>query len=479
MPKIKISSKSLRQLFNGCDPDYIRNVCHARCCQSSTADTGIVVTIHPEEESAISARGGIIKNGLLQPNKGEKVCPFKNKTTHLCGLHFTPDKPFGCIASPFTLNSNDTLIVRNRYRLLKCYGDRHPSNKKIPAYKSFSASLSLIVGEDEARRISTHLDNGGGDISVSISSDVYEKLKTNDAIKKNMKTSNGKSPARCFGQDLMRGEHKVGESGLKTIGTTSWMQAKGLSGGCSDGDPAVSSGTSIFDPVLCELAYRWFCPMGGTVLDPFAGGSVRGVVASKLGLQYIGIELRAEQVDANRVQGETICADDDHPPLWHIGDSRNIASIAKGVEADLLFSCPPYADLEVYSDDPKDISTLGYAEFIAAYREIIHNAASLLKDDRFAVWVVGDVRDKKGFYQNFPGETINAFQDAGLILYNEAVLVTSVGSLPIRVGKQFGGYRKLGKTHQNVYAFYKGNPKNIKDIFGEVEVDQSFFDGAD
>jgi hypothetical protein len=42
-----------------------------------------------------------------------------------------------------------------------------------------------------------------------------------------------------------------------------------------------STCTSIFDPVLCEIAYRWFCPSGGTVLDPFAGGSVRGIVASK------------------------------------------------------------------------------------------------------------------------------------------------------------------------------------------------------
>lgn len=30
-------------------------------------------------------------------------------------------------------------------------------------------------------------------------------------------------------------------------------------------------------PVLCELAYRWFCLAGGLVLDPFAGGSVRGI----------------------------------------------------------------------------------------------------------------------------------------------------------------------------------------------------------
>jgi hypothetical protein len=55
-----------------------------------------------------------------------------------------------------------------------------------------------------------------------------------------------------------------------------------------------------------------------------------------------------------------------------------------------------------------------------------------------------------------------------MTLYNEAVLVTAVGSLPIRVSKQFGGYRKLGKTHQNVLVFYKGDPKAIK-AWGDVE----------
>lgn len=31
-------------------------------------------------------------------------------------------------------------------------------------------------------------------------------------------------------------------------------------------------GTSIFDPVLCEVMYKWFCVPGGKILDPFAGG---------------------------------------------------------------------------------------------------------------------------------------------------------------------------------------------------------------
>ena len=83
--------------------------------------------------------------------------------------------------------------------------------------------------------------------------------------------------------------------------------------------------------------------------------------------------------------------------------------------------------------------------------------------------MVGDVRDRQGFYRNFPGHTIEAFEAAGLRLYNEAILVTAVGSLPIRAGKQFAATRKLGKTHQNCLVFVKGDPRKATEAIGEVE----------
>lgn len=230
------------------------------------------------------------------------------------------------------------------------------------------------------------------------------------------------------------------------------------------------SGTSVFDPVICEIAYRWFCPSGGTVLDPFAGGSVRGIIASKLGLQYIGQDLREIQVQANRVQADAICADDAKPPAWIVGDSRNIDKTCADVAADLVFTCPPYADLEVYSDDPADLSAMKYADFRAAYAEIIAKACARLSANRFACIVVGEVRDKKGNYIDFVGDTVQAFRDAGLHYYNEAILVTAVGSLPIRAGASFSTSRKLGKTHQNVLVFVKGNGKEAASACGQVDV---------
>ncbi len=116
------------------------------------------------------------------------------------------------------------------------------------------------------------------------------------------------------------------------------------------------------------------------------------------------------------------------------------------------------------------MSTLSYDDFKPAYFEIISKTCARLKQDRFACFVVGDVRDKKGNYYNFVGDTVEAFKAAGLHYYNEAILVTSVGSLPIRVGRQFTSGRKLGKTHQNVLVFVKGDGKRATQACGPVEI---------
>ena len=263
----------------------------------------------------------------------------------------------------------------------------------------------------------------------------------------------------------MRGEHVMTRGNAKAVNTGGWVNKKIADGEISGGVASEQSGTSIFDPVLCELVYRWFAPPGGTVLDPFAGGSVRGIVASKLGRKYIGYELRPEQVDANRKQAGKLC--DGFVPKWVNADSRTLD--AAKIEADFILSCPPYANLEVYSDDDKDLSTLPYPEFLSAYREIIAKACSKLKNDRFACFVVGEVRNKKGGYYNFVGDTVTAFLDAGLTYYNEMILVTAVGSLPIRAARQFESGRKIGKTHQNVLVFLKGSAKKATQAIGAVE----------
>ena len=155
---------------------------------------------------------------------------------------------------------------------------------------------------------------------------------------------------------------------------------------------------------------------------------------------------------------------------WICGNSLKVKKlVGEENKFDLLFSCPPYYDLEVYSDNTDDLSNLSsYDEFLMMYKKIIYRSCSLLNDDSFACFVVGDIRDKQGFYRNFVGDTVQAFREAGLNYYNELILINSAGSLPIRINKQFNAGRKIGKRHQNILIFYKGDPKNIKDKFGDV-----------
>ena len=237
----------------------------------------------------------------------------------------------------------------------------------------------------------------------------------------------------------------------------------------TQGNVTEQSGTSIFDPVLCEIIYSWFCVNGGTILDPFAGGSVRGIVAEKLGFKYIGIDLRQEQITANEIQAKRIGVS----PRWICGNSLNVESFDVG-KVDLIFSCPPYFDLEKYSDDENDLSAKKtYEEFLQDYEAIILKSISLLKENRFCCFVVGDIRDKQGYYRGFVSDTIEAFEKCGAKFYNEIILVTAVGSLPIRVGRQFQMNRKVGKTHQNVLVFYKGDVKEIRKNY-DIKINVDF-----
>jgi hypothetical protein len=268
--------------------------------------------------------------------------------------------------------------------------------------------------------------------------------------------------------DYSRGERGDGRGAPLRSNTCSSANAMKYAGGFEDTGNG-TSGTSIFDPVLCELFYSWYMPEKPTlgIFDPFAGGSVRGIVAGRLGYQYVGIDLRQEQIDANVKQAiEIPCQSNPH---WICGDSVNLESMV-GDEYDLLFTCPPYWNLERYSDDRRDLSTLdNWNDFVIKYQRIMLLAARRLKSQRFAIVVVGNIRDDEGFIRDMRQPTASAMMGAGFKLYNEFVLLTPIGSLPLRVNGQFSKGRKAGSAHQYVMCFFRGNPESIRCDFTEFD----------
>ena len=229
------------------------------------------------------------------------------------------------------------------------------------------------------------------------------------------------------------------------------------------------NGTSIFDPVLCECMYLWFSKENDKILDCFAGGSVRGIVASKLNRHYTGVDLSKNQIGHNIVQANAIC-DKLYAPKYINSNSVEIDSVVKD-KYNLLFSCPPYFNLEVYSEDPADISTMNYEDFTNDYSTIIKKSVNLLEDDSFAVFVVGEVRKKDSIGENigFVQDTIKHFKDAGCLYYNEMILLQEPATAAMRSNNYMDSSRKIAKCHQNVLVFVKGDPKKAVERMDEVK----------
>jgi DNA modification methylase len=221
----------------------------------------------------------------------------------------------------------------------------------------------------------------------------------------------------------------------------------------------MNNGVSVLDPVLSEIINLWFGLPDGKTFDPFAGDSVFGYVSATLGQRFTGIELRPEQVEINRkrvkgMRAKYICA-----------DGQQVATHIKADSQDLLFSCPPYFDLEVYSDLPNDASNQkDYDDFIKIIQTAFTAAVGCLKKNRFAVITCGDVRGEDGNYYRFPDHIKDIFARNGMQLYGELIMIEAVGSARIKAGGQMKN-RKPVKVHQNVLIFFNGNPDEIKNIY--------------
>jgi DNA modification methylase len=210
---------------------------------------------------------------------------------------------------------------------------------------------------------------------------------------------------------------------------------------------------SVFDPVLAELFYGWYCPDGGSILDPFAGGPTRGYVAQQLGYTYTGIDISETQVKANQYYGVNCI----------LGDSETMLPTVD--KHDLIFTCPPYHDLEVYTNEVNDLSNMDWDQFSLKYSNIFQQCYDRLYDNRFMVIVTSEIREpsltrayRPGYYRGLVPLTIKAAEEAGFHYYNDFVYLHSAERAAKQMNRLYRLNRKVPRTHQNVLVFVKGNP---------------------
>lgn len=207
---------------------------------------------------------------------------------------------------------------------------------------------------------------------------------------------------------------------------------------------------SVFSPALCSYMLNCYAPATGLVVDPFAGGGTRAIMAASRGLRYAGTELRAEEVTAVVSRLDALGYAD--LATIHNGDARQLDTFAQG--GDFCYTCPPYFDLETYKGGPADLSECkSYEAFAQALGEVAAATRRALKRGAKSCWVVGLHRDKAGTLLPLNHDTARAHTANGFRLLEE-VIVNHTGTGAIqRVGQFEKGDKRLVRVHEYCLVF--------------------------
>jgi len=212
---------------------------------------------------------------------------------------------------------------------------------------------------------------------------------------------------------------------------------------------------SQFNPVVAEKIIKIWSKEDDHILDPFAG-RCRALMARLLKRKYLGFEISpkvCKQLQDNLNRPTLV--EFSHKPVVLNDDSRNINFKN---QFDLVFSCPPYWDVEDYNDayQEKTVGQLSdlhdYKGFLVVYGEIIKRLFDALKPGKFAVWVVADIRRNKTLIP-FHADTIRLFEEAGFKTHD--VIINKINTLAVMgVGAAIdNGYTP--KAHEYILVFKK------------------------
>lgn len=224
---------------------------------------------------------------------------------------------------------------------------------------------------------------------------------------------------------------------------------KTLNGNRSDRRNGVNNGKcSVFNPHLAQMVLSAYAPLNGKIYDAFGGGGTRGYIATKMGFEYTGVELREEEY--NRVKEQM--------KKWNIYFNFVLEDSIKykpKEKFDFAFTCPPYYDLEVYSEMEEDLSNAKtYDEYLEMLKKVINNIYDCLKEDCFAVFIIGNFRNKKGELVHLNGDLIRISKEIGFKLWDELIWQGASNVALTRCGK-FEKNRKSVRMHEYIIVLKK------------------------
>lgn len=218
---------------------------------------------------------------------------------------------------------------------------------------------------------------------------------------------------------------------------------------------------SEFNPTLCKNIISYWTEKGDKILDPF-GGRTRALISMFMDRDYIGFEI--SKTTANHVNNyitkpvplipfkykSKIINDD----VYNI-DKNNL----KEESFDLIFSCPPYWNIEKYESSIGQLSDINnYAQFLERYKLIFQKLYKYLKYEKYLVLVIGDFRFN-GKYYSFHCDNIKIMEDIGFKLHD--IIINQSVTFDVAC-RRWGGFKHkkiTAKCHEYILVFKKVKQK--------------------
>lgn len=218
---------------------------------------------------------------------------------------------------------------------------------------------------------------------------------------------------------------------------------------------------SVFPIPLAEwIILRFGGPEGGVILDAFSGGPPRGIASGLMRYSYIGFDIRQEQIDENIEIIKDLNIED---RVKYICDDGCELYGIKSESVDFGFTCPPYYNVEVYSDLKTDLSKSNtYNDFLDSMFKCAESYRRVMKPDAFLCIVAAPFRlhNNKGVNEqvDFPGDLIHICREAGFYLWQNVILSRNFASAASRSTTSWRG-RKLIPRHENLLIFRTPGPE--------------------
>ena len=214
---------------------------------------------------------------------------------------------------------------------------------------------------------------------------------------------------------------------------------------------------SEFNPTIAKNIISFWSEPKNKILDPFSGRT-RALVSYAMDREYTGYEISKDVVNymTERFKNLNLLNKKDFNIKIHNSDCLNVCDDYKNEKFDLIFSCPPYYNLEKYESCKGQLTDIkNYDDFLTALMIRLLRSWALLKKGGFMCLVVGDFR-RKGIYYPFHSDLIQMFDRCNDANLHDIIVIQNI---PFNIAAfYFGGTKKrkyTAKSHEYLLVWEK------------------------